>query len=438
MGAAGRDFHNFNIVFRDDPRTRVVAFTAAQIPGISGRRYPVSLAGSLYSDGIPIVGESEIESLIKRESIDSVIFAYSDLLHADVMHRASRVLAAGADFSLLGPRATQIPAKVPVIAVSAVRTGAGKSQTARYVARHLRTRRLRIAVLRHPMPYGDLAAQAVQRFASADDLSAGRCTVEEREEYEPHIAEGNVVFAGVDYEAIVRAAEADADVILWDGGNNDFPFLVTDFHIVLADGLRPGHETAYHPGEACLRMADVVVIAKTDAALLEDVQAIAANVREVNPCASLVYAASPVRLDKPDLVRGKVVAVVEDGPTITHGGMASGAGFAAARQAGAKAILDPRPFAQLSIAAAFAAYPHVGPVLPAMGYSEPQLDDLAATLAAMPVDTVLLATPARIERLISIRQPVARVTYEYADSGKPTLSELIDCFLDAKISGKED
>ena len=436
MGAAGRDFHNFNVVFRGDPSARVVAFTAAQIPGISGRVYPPSLAGPLYPDGIPIVDESEIAALIERESVDEVVFAYSDLSHSEVMHLASRVLAAGADFSLLGPHATQVQAKVSVIAISAVRTGAGKSQTARHVARCLRAKGLRVAVLRHPMPYGDLATEAVQRFASFADIAAAHCTVEEREEYEPHIVEGGVVFAGVDYAAIVRAAEKEADVILWDGGNNDFPLVVPDLHIVLADSLRPGHETNYHPGETCLRMADVVVISKTDVASPKDVKAVIANVRRANPRAAVVCAASPVGVDKPELVRGKVVAVVEDGPSITHGGLATGAGFAAARQAGAKAILDPRPFAQGSIAATLDKYPNIGAVLPAMGYSETQLSDLASTLAAMPVETVLLATPARIDRLISVDKPVARVSYEYADAGTPTLGEFIDRFVDERVSAK--
>jgi len=433
MGAAGRDFHNFNIVYRDDPETRVVAFTAAQIPGISDRVYPPSLSGVLYPDGVPIVDESKLESLIARESIDNVVFAYSDLPHVEVMHRASRVLAAGADFTLLGPHVTQIRADVPVIAVSAVRTGVGKSQTARYLAKRLRARGVRLAVLRHPMPYGDLASEAVQRFASAADLASARCTVEEREEYEPHIAEGSIVFAGVDYAEIVRSAEKEADIILWDGGNNDFPFLVPDLHIVLTDSLRPGHETMYHPGEACLRMADIVVIAKTDVASPKDVQAVVATVLATNATTTIVRAASPVRLDKPELVSGKTVAVVEDGPTITHGGMATGAGFVAARQGNAKAILDPRPYVVRSIAATLLDYPHIGPVLPAMGYGEAQLSDLEATLAAMPVDAVVLATPARIERLIAINQPVVRATYEYADAGTPTLGELVDRFLDHQM-----
>jgi predicted GTPase len=342
LGAAGRDFHNFNVVYRDNPRFEVVAFTAAQIPDIAGRRYPAALAGARYPDGIPIVQEAELEGVCRSLGVDHVVFAYSDVPHAYVMHLASRALAAGADFVLLGPQRTMLPARVPVIAVSAVRTGCGKSQTARWISHRLRARGLRIAVIRHPMPYGDLEAQAVQRFANRSDLVEGRCTIEEREEYEPHIAAGNVVYAGVDYARVVAAAQEEADVIVWDGGNNDFPFVRPGLHIVLVDPLRPGHETDHHPGETVLRMADVVVIAKTDAAAAADIQRVADTARRINPHAPIVRTASPIRLDDPEAVRGKRVLVVEDGPSTTHGGMAYGAGYVAAIVAGAASIVHPR------------------------------------------------------------------------------------------------
>lgn len=426
VGAAGRDFHNFNLVYRGDPASEVVAFTAAQIPGIANRRYPAALAGPLYPAGIAILDEAELEAICRRECAEEVVFAYSDLPHAAVMHLASRALAAGADFTLLGPERTMITAAVPVIAVSAVRTGCGKSQVARHLSRLLKERGLRVAVIRHPMPYGDLEREAVQRFASRADMDKAACTIEEREEYEPHLATGNVVFAGVDYERIVRAAEGEADVILWDGGNNDFPFVKPDLHIVLADALRPGQETGYHPGETCLRMADIVVIAKTDAGKPEDVVRIEANLWRVNPKAPIVRGASPVVLDEPEAVSGRRVLVVEDGPTITHGGMAFGAGFVAAKAAGAAEIVDPRPFARGSIEETFARYPHIGPVLPALGYGARQVADLAETINASDAELVVAATPIDLAALVPLNKRVVRARYEYADAGEPRLAKLLD------------
>jgi predicted GTPase len=428
LGAAGRDFHNFNLVYRDDPAAEVVGFTAAQIAGIAGRRYPPSLAGPLYPDGIAIGDESGLEALIRELGVDQAVFAYSDVPHAHVMHVASRVLAAGADFLLLGPRRTMLEAGLPVIAVSAVRTGCGKSQTARYLSRLLRGRGLRVAVMRHPMPYGELAAEAVQRFATRADLDRARCTVEEREEYEPHLAAGNVVFAGVDYERIAAAARAEADLILWDGGNNDFPFLRPDLHIVLVDPLRPGHETTHHPGEAVLRMADVVVIAKCDAAAAADVERVGDVARRINPRAVQVRAASPIRLEGEEALRGKKVLVVEDGPTTTHGGMAYGAGYVAALRAGAEP-LDPRPWAAPAIAEVYAGNPHLGPVLPAMGYNAAQLEALRATIAAVPADAVVAATPIDLAALIPIAKPVLRARYEYAEIEAPGLAGELERFL---------
>ena len=428
LGAAGRDFHNFNLVYRDDPAAEVVAFTAAQIPGIAGRRYPPELAGPRYPEGIPILDEADIESILRERRIDEVVFAYSDVPHAQVMHLASKALAAGADFSLLGPARTQIQARVPVIAVSAVRTGCGKSQTARYLSGLLKRKGERVAVIRHPMPYGDLARQAVQRFAARADLDAAACTVEEREEYEPHLAGGSIVFAGVDYVRIVAAAEAETDLILWDGGNNDFPFLRPDLHIVLVDPLRPGHETGYHPGEAVLRMADVIVVAKSDAAPAADVRRVMESAQAVNPRAVIVCAASPVRLDDEEAVRGRRVLVVEDGPTLTHGGMPWGAGHAAALQAGAE-IVDPRPFAGPAIRAIYSRHPHIGEVLPATGYSREQLDALRQTINATPADLVVSATPIDLAALIQVHKPVVRARYEFAEIETPGLAGAVDAFL---------
>ena len=430
LGAAGRDFHNFNVVYRDDPAVEVVAFTAAQIEGIAGRRYPAALAGPFYPDGIAIADEAELEALCRDLAVDQAVFAYSDVPHAHVLHVASRVMAAGADFVLLGPRRTMLPSRLPVIAVSAVRTGCGKSQTARYLSRLLRGRGLRVAVIRHPMPYGDLERAAVQRFASRADLDEAHCTVEEREEYEPHLAAGNTVFAGVDYRRVLDAAEAEADIILWDGGNNDFPFVRPDLHVVLADPLRPGHETSHHPGEAVLRMADVVVIAKTDAAAAADVQRVADACRRINPRAPVLRAASPIRLDDAQAVRGRRVLVVEDGPSTTHGGMPYGAGYVAAVRAGAERIVDPRPYAAPQIAAAYARYPHLGPVLPALGYSPAQVDALRATIAAVPADVVVSGTPIDLAALIRPDKPVIRARYEYAEAETPGLAGEIEKFLE--------
>ncbi len=428
LGAAGRDFHNFNLVYRDDPAVEVVAFTAAQIPGIADRRYPPELAGPRYPEGIPIRDEAALEALCREHGIDEVVFAYSDVPHAQVMHLASRALATGADFTLLGPARTQIRAGVPVIAVSAVRTGCGKSQTARYLSGLLKARGRRVAVIRHPMPYGDLARQAVQRFASRADLDDAACTLEEREEYEPHLACGNVVFAGVDYARIVAAAEAEADLILWDGGNNDFPFVRPHLHIVLVDPLRPGHETTHHPGEAVLRMADVVVVAKCNAASAADVRHVTEAARAINPRAAIVRAASPVRLDDEAAVRGRRVLVVEDGPTLTHGGMPWGAGHVAALQAGAD-IVDPRPFAGPALRALYARHPHIGNVLPAAGYSREQLDALRQTINATPADLVVSATPIDLAALIQVHKPVVRARYEFAEVEMPGLAGAVEAFL---------
>jgi predicted GTPase len=428
-GAAGRDFHNFNVLYRGDGAAHVVAFTAAQIPGIANRRYPPELAGSQYPGGIPIVDESELEALIRRERVDTVIFSYSDVRHEDVMHLASRALAAGADFLLVAPAHTQLAAARPVIAIDAVRTGAGKSQTTRHIAELARARGLRLAVVRHPMPYGDLAAEAVQRFASEADLKAGRVTVEEREEYEPHIAMGGVVFAGVDYAAILKKAEAEADLILWDGGNNDASFFRPDVHVVVADALRPGDELRYHPGETVLRMADIVVINKADAAPARDVATVEANARAVAPGAAIVRAASPVTLDDAAAVKGRRVLVIEDGPTITHGGVATGAGFRAAEDAGAGEIIDPRSCAAGSLADVYRRHPHIGRVLPAMGYSDAQLGDVRQTILNAGVDAVVAGTPIDLGRLLDVPTPVVRARYAYADAGAPTLEDCLAPFL---------
>ena len=429
VGAAGRDFHNFNVVYRDDPDTEVVAFTAAQIPDIAGRRYPAALAGARYPDGIPIVQEAELEGLCRARRVDTVVFAYSDVAHLEVMHLASRALAAGADFLLLGPDRTMLDARAPVIAVSAVRTGCGKSQVARWISQRLRGRGLRTAVVRHPMPYGDLERQAVQRFAHRGDLAHAGCTIEEREEYEPHLAAGNVVFSGVDYGRILAQAAAEADVILWDGGNNDFPFVRPGLHIVLADPLRPGHETTHHPGEAVLRMADVVVLAKADSAHPAELASLRAAVARANPHATVLRGGSPIRLDDPAAVRGKRVLVVEDGPTTTHGGMPYGAGYLAAIAAGAASLVHPRPFAAPEIARLYADYPHLGPVLPAMGYSPAQLEALARSINATPADVVVCGTPIDLASLAPLDKPVVRARYEFADLDAPGLGAAIDGFL---------
>ncbi len=429
LGAAGRDFHNFNVVYRNDPRSVVVAFTAAQIPGIAGRVYPAALAGALYPDGIAIIDEAELETLCRAEIVDEVVFAYSDVTHQAVMHLASRALTAGADFSLLGPRRTMLVSALPVIAVSAVRTGCGKSAIARWLSCRLRDRGRKVAVLRHPMPYGDLLRERVRRFASLADLDAALCTVEEREEYEPHLALGNIVFAGVDYAAILGEAEREADIIVWDGGNNDFPFIRPDFHIAVADALRPRQVATHHPGEAVARMADLLVVNKVNAASAAQVETAIDALRAVNPTAPIVRARSPVRLDDQAMVHGRRVLVVEDGPTITHGGMAYGAGYVAAQAAGAASIVDPRLSAAPEIDAVFRAYPHIGPVLPAVGYGPAQLAALAATINHSAAEMVVSATPIDLARLVPIGKPVIRARYEYAEDGAPALSSFVDEFL---------
>ena len=425
MGAAGRDFHNFNLVYRDDPETEVVAFTATQIPGIEGRRYPTELAGPRYPDGIEIHPEEELTSLVRERGVDEVVFAYSDVSHEYVMHRASQALAAGASFTLLGPEATMVSSTKPVVAVCAVRTGAGKSQTTRAVVRALRGQGHTPVVVRHPMPYGDIAAQRVQRFASYEDLEEADATVEEREEYEAHLAAGTVVYAGVDYEEILKAAQAEADVVLWDGGNNDLPFFRPNVHIVVADPHRPGHETTYHPGEANLRMADVVVINKVDTAEPENVDRVEATARELNPDAVIIRAESPVTVDDPSAVEGKRVLVIEDGPTLSHGEMTYGAGVVAARAHGAAEIVDPRPYVVGSLKGLYEKYP-VGPVLPAMGYSDEQVDEMERTIDAAPVDVVVIATPVDLAKVADIRKPSVRVRYELAEvEGFPTIAEVL-------------
>jgi predicted GTPase len=429
LGAAGRDFHDFNTVYRDDPAVRVVAFTAAQIPGIAGRRYPPSLAGPRYPDGIAILDEAELEAICRRESVTQVVFAYSDVGHGHVMRLASRALATGADFVLLGPRRTMLPVSVPVVAVSAVRTGCGKSPIARWLGRHLRSRGRRVAVVRHPMPYTALEGPPVQRFATLADLDAAGCTVEEREEYEPHLEAGNVVFAGVDYAAIAIRAAAEADVVVWDGGNNDFPFFRPDLHIVVVDALRPDDAAGYHPGEAVLATADVIVVNKVDAAPPGQAERAAAAARAINARAALVKAASPVTLDDAGAVRGRRVLVVEDGPTITHGSMPSGAGLVAARAAGAGTIVDPRPAATGVIRDVFAQYPHIGPVLPAIGYGPEQVRALSATIEGTRAEVVVAATPVDLARLLRLPTPVVRARYEFTETGEPGLRTLVDAWL---------
>ena len=416
MGAAGRDFHNFNVVFRSDPRYRIVAFTAAQIPNIAGRTYPRELAGEHYPDGIPIVPEEKLETVIEAHAVDQVIFAYSDVSHEQVMHQASRALAAGADFRLLGPRSTMLRSFKPVISICAVRTGAGKSPLARMLAAWATEQGYRVAVVRHPMPYGDLAKQAVQRFAGLGDLDEAACTIEEREEYEPHLRQGAVVFAGVDYERILRQAESEADVILWDGGNNDLPFYESDLEIVLVDPHRAGHEQRYFPGEVNLLRADVIVITKVDTADPQKVEAVRRTIRFANPNAPVVESTMPLTVDDASAVRGKRVLVIEDGPTVTHGGMAYGAGVLAAKQYGAALVVDPRPAAVGSLRETFRANPHLDRLLPAMGYGAEQILDLEQTVNRTDCDLVLIATPVDLRRLISIRQPTCRVGYEFRES----------------------
>jgi predicted GTPase len=431
MGAGGRDFHDFNVVFREDPLTQVVAFTAAQIPGIDDRVYPASLAGPLYPDGIPIVAEERLADLIRSEAVDEVVLAYSDLAHEDVMHKASITLAAGADFRLLGPRSTMLLATKPVVAITAVRTGCGKSQTTRRVARVLLDAGLRVALVRHPMPYGDLEAMRAQRFVTLEDLDAAHPTIEEREEYELPVRLGMTVYAGVDYGAILACAEADADVIVWDGGNNDFPFFRPDLMIVVVDPLRPGHELRYHPGETNLRMADAVVVNKIETATIEALDRVLTDVRLANPTAQVVLARSPVTLEEGPELAGRRVLVVEDGPTLTHGGMAFGAGTVAARQAGAAELVDPRACATGSIADLYDRYPHLGPVLPAMGYSDEQLRELERTIDACDCDVVVTGTPIDLSRLIRSRHPIRHASYELEEAGGTRLAELLEPVLAA-------
>jgi predicted GTPase len=426
VGAAGRDFHNFNVAFRGRDEVRVVAFTATQIPDIDGRVYPPELAGEGYPDGIPIVAEEELADLIRREEVDEVVFAYSDVTHEHVMHVGSRALAAGADYVLLGPRTSELRSSKPVVAICAVRTGSGKSQTTRHVAGVLRGAGKRVAVLRHPMPYGDLTKQAVQRFERYEDLDAADATIEEREEYEPHIAEGNIVFAGIDYAAILERAEQEADVIVWDGGNNDTPFIHPDLHIVVVDPHRPGHELRYHPGEQNLRMADVCVINKTDTAPPAGVEAVIESIREANPAAKIVRAASPFIVEQDTHeIAGKRVLAIEDGPTLTHGEMTYGAAVLAAKQGGAAELVDPRPFAVGSIKETFSKYPHMTELLPAMGYGRRQMEELRETIERSDADLVLIGTPIDLRRVIELDKPSLRVTYKLQELGEPTLAELL-------------
>ncbi|MEL7625266.1 MAG: cyclic 2,3-diphosphoglycerate synthase [Anaerolineaceae bacterium] len=425
MGAAGRDFHNFNTYYRDNDKYEVVAFTATQIPNIEGRKYPKELAGTLYPNGIDIYPESELPELIKKFDVDEVVFAYSDVPYEYVMHKSALVNSLGADFRLMGTKATQVKSTKPVIGITAVRTGSGKSQTTRRVAAILQKMGLKVAAIRHPMPYGDLVKQKVQRFATYADLDLHECTIEEREEYEPHLDNGVIVFAGVDYEAILREAEKEVDVVLWDGGNNDFSFYKTDLLIAVADPLRPGHELSYYPGEVNIRMADIVVINKVDTANPEDIVKVRENIHSVNPDAIVIEGASPIYVDDPEAIRGKRVLVVEDGPTLTHGGMKIGAGWVAARRFGAAEIVDPRPFAVGEITATYKKYPNTGKILPAMGYGEQQVRDLETTINSSDVDLVVIGTPIDLTRVMKIEKPTQRVRYELEEIGKPDLEDIL-------------
>jgi predicted GTPase len=429
LGAAGRDFHNFNVVFRNNPSYQVVAFTAAQIPDIAGRRYPAELAGPGYADGIPIAEEKDLEKLIREQHVDVVVFSYSDVAYASLMHLASRASAAGADFWLLSAEHTQLKSVVPVVSICAVRTGCGKSPLSRKVAADLRRAGLKVVAIRHPMPYGDLAAQAVQRFATMEDLERHHCTIEEREEYEPHLVHGTVVYAGVDYEKILRQAEKEADVILWDGGNNDTPFYVSDLEIVVADPHRPGHELAYYPGEVNLRRAQVVVINKVDTAAPENVETVRKNIQLANPNARVIETACRVSAENPDQIRGKKVLVVEDGPTLTHGEMPYGAGVVAARQCGAAELVDPRPYAVGSIRGTFERYPHMTALLPAMGYGAMQRHELEETINRTPCDAVVIATPVDLGHILNIKHPSVRVGYEIEERSQPGVTELMAEFV---------
>ena len=431
IGAAGRDFHNFNVYYRDNEQFNVVAFTAAQIPNIDNRKYPSELAGKLYPKGIPIFAEEELTYLIEKLDVDECVFSYSDVPYQKVMALSALVNAAGANFTLLGPKATMLKSTKPVISVCATRTGCGKSQTARKVIEILMAQGLKVVAVRHPMPYGDLVAQKVQRFATLDDLKKYRCTIEEMEEYEPHIVRGNVVYAGVDYEAILRAAENDpngCDLIIWDGGNNDFPFFKPDLAITVVDPHRPGNELSYYPGEVNLHIADVIIINKIDTANPEGIQIVSQNIALFNPQATVIYAASPVRVDHPEIIRDKRVLVIEDGPTLTHGEMQIGAGIIAARQYGARECVDPRPFVVGKLAETFQKYPKIGPLLPAMGYSEDQIHDLEDTIARTDCDSIVIGTPIDLTRILKIKQPSARVYYELQEIGTPNLNEVLSDF----------
>ncbi len=426
MGAAGRDFHNFNVFFRGNSAYQVVAITATQIPNIEGRKYPAELAGAdLYPEGIQIIPESEMLDVIKQQKIQLVVFAYSDVSEEYVMHKAAAVNAAGADFMLMGVRSTQVKSIKPVVSICAVRTGSGKSQTTRRVSLILRSMGYKVAAIRHPMPYGDLVKQKVQRFETYADLDKHECTIEEREEYEPHLDNGVIVYAGVDYEAILRQAEQEVDIVLWDGGNNDFSFYVPDLSIVVADPHRPGHEVSYYPGETTVRTADVIVINKVDTASPEAVQTVRKNVYSINPEATVIEAASPLFVDDPDAIRGKRVLVIEDGPTLTHGGMKYGAGYVAAQRFGAKEIVDPRPFAVGTITATYQKYPDTGMILPAMGYGDQQVRDLETTINNADVDMVIVATPIDLTRVLKINKPYQRVRYELQEIGQPTLEDIL-------------
>ncbi len=425
MGAAGRDFHNFNVRYRSDARYEVVQFTATQIPNIEGRRYPAELAGSLYPQGIPIHSEDELAELVPKLSVDEVVFAYSDVSHNYVMHRASATIAAGADFKLLGARSTMLAAKVPVVSICAVRTGAGKSQTTRRVRRILTEKGRRVVVVRHPMPCGDLVKQHVQRFSSFEDLDRHDCTIEEREEYEPHLAEGTVVYAGVDYEEILRQAETECDVLLWDGGNNDLPFYEPTVEIVVADPHRAGHELTYHPGEANLLRAQVIVINKMDSASKEGIQTLRSNIAASNPKAMVIEASSPLSVDNEEMIRGKKVLAIEDGPTITHGGMEFGAATLAAHRLGASELVDPRPHAVGSLRDTFEKYPHLGEALPAMGYGAKQIQELEATINGSEAEVVLFATPVDLRHLVKLDKPALRVRYELQEIGEPNLKDAL-------------
>jgi len=429
MGAAGRDFHNFNTYFRDNPAYQVVAFTATQIPDIEGRLYPPKLAGKGYPEGIPIYAEEELPELIKKHDVDQVVFAYSDVSHEDVMHKASLVSACGADFRIMGPKTTMLKSKCKVVSITSVRTGGGKSQTTRYVAEILTAAGKRVAIIRHPMPYGNLEEQIAMRFASYDDLDKFNCTIEEREEFEPHIDNGMVVYAGVDYEVILRQAEQEADVILWDGGNNDIPFYFSDVHIVVVDPHRAGHETSYHPGETNLRMADIAVINKIDSADPAKVEAVKEAVVRNNPVAKIIMANSPITVEQPELIKGKKVLVVEDGPTLTHGGMAYGAGVIAAEKLGASELIDPRPYAVGSIKDTFAKYTHLSKLLPAMGYGKTQIEELEQTINNSPAEIVLIGTPIDLRRVMSLNKPAVRVNYKLEEAGTPQMKEILEKLL---------